>query len=91
MSAKDLIAQWEEALAVALSQPDDQEMYDDALTTVTPVEGDWIGLRGSAEGALWVAEGSTGADRASGGPCCGSEGIRCEEDRERASRSGRTR
>lgn len=29
---------------------------DDALTTVTPIEGDWIGLRGSAEGALWVQD-----------------------------------
>ena len=38
MSVKDLIANWEEALAVALSQPDDQdpvtEMLDDALTDV---------------------------------------------------------
>jgi hypothetical protein len=29
---------------------------DDALTTVTPIEGDWIGLRGTAEGALWVQD-----------------------------------
>lgn len=29
---------------------------DDALTTVTPVEGDWIGLRGTAEGALWTQD-----------------------------------
>ena len=29
---------------------------DDALTAVTPAEGDWIGLRGSAEGALWVQD-----------------------------------
>lgn len=29
---------------------------DDALTTVTPIEGDWIGLRGSAEGALWTQD-----------------------------------
>jgi hypothetical protein len=29
---------------------------DDALTTVSPVEGDWIGLRGTAEGALWVQD-----------------------------------
>ena len=38
MSVKDLIANWEEALAVALSQPDEQdpvtEMHDDALTNV---------------------------------------------------------
>ncbi len=38
MSVKDLIANWEEALAVALSQPDDRnpvtEMHDDALTNV---------------------------------------------------------
>lgn len=27
---------------------------DDVLSAVTPVEGDWIGLRGSANGALWV-------------------------------------
>jgi len=29
---------------------------DDALTTVTPIEGDWIGLRGTAEGALWTQD-----------------------------------
>lgn len=29
---------------------------DDALTSVTPAEGDWIGLRGSAEGALWTQD-----------------------------------
>jgi len=29
---------------------------DDALTSVTPVEGDWIGLRGTAEGALWTQD-----------------------------------
>ena len=29
---------------------------DDALTTVTPVEADWIGLRGTAEGALWTQD-----------------------------------
>jgi len=29
---------------------------DDALTTVTPVEGDNIGLRGTAEGALWTQD-----------------------------------
>ena len=29
---------------------------DDALTTVTPAEADWIGLRGTAEGALWVED-----------------------------------
>lgn len=29
---------------------------DDVLTTVTPVEGDWIGLRGTAEGALWTQD-----------------------------------
>lgn len=29
---------------------------DDALSAVTPIEGDWIGLRGSAEGALWVQD-----------------------------------
>lgn len=28
---------------------------DDALSTVTPIEGDWIGLRGNARGAMWVA------------------------------------
>lgn len=27
---------------------------DDALSTVTPIEGDWIGLRGNARGALWT-------------------------------------
>ncbi len=38
MSVKDLIAKWEEALAVALSQPGDQdavtEMHDGDLTNV---------------------------------------------------------
>jgi len=29
---------------------------DDALSTVTEVEGDWSRLRGTAEGALWVQE-----------------------------------
>ena len=28
---------------------------DDQLGAVTPAEGDWIGLRGTAKGALWVA------------------------------------
>jgi hypothetical protein len=27
---------------------------DDQLATITPVEGDWTGLRGSSKGALWV-------------------------------------
>lgn len=29
---------------------------DDALSALTPIEGDWVGLRGSAEGALWVQD-----------------------------------
>lgn len=29
---------------------------DDALSSVTPIEGDWIGARGTAEGALWVQD-----------------------------------
>ena len=29
---------------------------DDALSTITPIEGDWAGLRCSSEGALWVQE-----------------------------------
>lgn len=29
---------------------------DDALTTITPIEGDWAGMRCSAEGALWVQD-----------------------------------
>lgn len=29
---------------------------DDALAAVTPLEGDWIGLRGTAEGALWTQD-----------------------------------
>jgi hypothetical protein len=29
---------------------------DDALSTLTPIEGDWAGARCSAEGALWVQE-----------------------------------
>ena len=29
---------------------------DDALATVTPIEGDWLGMRGTAEGALWTQD-----------------------------------
>lgn len=29
---------------------------DDALSAVTPVEGDWISFRGTAEGALWTQD-----------------------------------
>ena len=29
---------------------------DDALAAVTPIEGDWISLRGTAEGALWTQD-----------------------------------
>lgn len=29
---------------------------DDALSTITPIEGDWNPLRSSAEGALWVQD-----------------------------------
>lgn len=29
---------------------------DDALSTLTPIEGDWASMRCSAEGALWVQE-----------------------------------
>lgn len=29
---------------------------DDALSTVTPIEGDWIAFRGTAEGALWTQD-----------------------------------
>jgi len=29
---------------------------DDALATVTPIEGDWIAFRGTAEGALWTQD-----------------------------------
>ena len=29
---------------------------DDVLAGVTPAEGDWIGLRGTAEGALWTQD-----------------------------------
>lgn len=29
---------------------------DDALSTLTPIEGDWAAMRCSAEGALWVQE-----------------------------------
>lgn len=38
---------------------------DDALSTVTPIEGDWIGLRGSAEGALWTQDFNSDAMAAS--------------------------
>ena len=29
---------------------------DDALSTLTPIEGDWVSFRGTAEGALWVQD-----------------------------------
>lgn len=29
---------------------------DDALSALTPIEGDWVGMRASAEGALWVQD-----------------------------------
>ena len=29
---------------------------DDALSTVTPIEGDWVAQRATAEGALWVQD-----------------------------------
>lgn len=29
---------------------------DDTLSTVTPVEGDWVSMRATAEGALWVQD-----------------------------------
>jgi hypothetical protein len=32
---------------------------DDALSAVTPIEGDWISLRGDANGALWTAVNNT--------------------------------
>ena len=34
---------------------------DDALSAVTPIEGDWIGLRGNARGALWCELDTTNA------------------------------
>jgi hypothetical protein len=38
---------------------------DDVLSAVTPVEGDWIGLRGTSFGALWVADINTAAQTTS--------------------------
>ena len=29
---------------------------DDVIATLTPVEGDWVGMRATAEGALWVQD-----------------------------------
>lgn len=34
---------------------------DDALSSLTPIEGDWAGARCSAEGALWVQEANSDA------------------------------
>lgn len=34
---------------------------DDALSTLTPIEGDWAAMRCSAEGALWVQEANSDA------------------------------
>ncbi len=36
---------------------------DDVLSTVTPIAGDWIGFRGTAEGALWVQDFNSDAIR----------------------------
>jgi hypothetical protein len=38
---------------------------DDALTTLTPAEGDWASLRCSAEGALWIQDFNSDAIAAS--------------------------
>jgi hypothetical protein len=38
---------------------------DDALTAVTPIEGDWISFRGTAEGALWTQDFNSDAMAAS--------------------------
>src|SRR3990167_11041674 len=35
---------------------------DDQLAAVTPIEGDWIGLRGTGKGALWVALADSSGD-----------------------------
>src|SRR3990167_6017154 len=35
---------------------------DDQLAAVTPLEGDWIGLRGTGKGALWVALADSSGD-----------------------------
>jgi len=35
---------------------------DDQLSNVTPAEADWIGLRGTQKGALWVAIGDASGD-----------------------------
>src|SRR3990167_8553392 len=35
---------------------------DDQLAAVTPAEGDWIGLRGTGKGALWVALADSSGD-----------------------------
>ena len=34
---------------------------DDALSALTPIEGDWVGLRGDANGALWVIDANSAA------------------------------
>lgn len=44
---------------------------DDALATVTPIEGDWIGLRGTAEGALWTQDFNSDAILADTGTIAG--------------------
>lgn len=44
------------ATPATISGPTMMMERDDALSAVTPIEGDWIAARGTAEGALWVQD-----------------------------------
>ncbi len=57
---------------------------DDALSAITPIEGDWAGLRCDANGALWVnaynAEGTANVDDAAGGTDAGAVMLAVRDD-----------
>lgn len=61
MSVKDLIEKWEEALAVALTQPDDQEMQDRDLTYVADrrIARVRTAVRGASSLPLWSSASSS--------------------------------
>ncbi len=56
MSVKDLIAEWEEALALALSQPGDTELHDGDLTDANVNDSERMRVRsGVVAGSTWMS------------------------------------
>ena len=57
---------------------------DDALSTLTPVEGDWAAARCDSQGALWVnavnADGTSNVDTAAGGTDAGAVMLAVRDD-----------